>query len=173
MKARVLTTVSDSTSQKFILIGQLDKREQQNDGRFAVVFLDFANTRPRQCGDSDFEDWYARTAKGKECLMGHKVRVLRVECFWYAPAILNMSCHQQWYKRRKQDANCYVGHKFEDPHEHEQNCPCEDDDYEWYGPLIERYSRDSPSGFIATTTTFEAATSVFQPVPNQSHRMFV
>jgi len=75
LRARILTTVSDSTSQKFILIGQLDKREQGNDGRFAVVFLDFANTRSRQCGDGDFEDWYARTAKGKECLMGHKVRV--------------------------------------------------------------------------------------------------
>lgn len=74
MRARILTTVSDSTSQKFILIGQLDKREQNDGGRFATVFLDFANTRSRQCGDSDFEDWYARPAKGKECLMGHKVR---------------------------------------------------------------------------------------------------
>lgn len=72
LRARILTTVSDSTSQKFILIGQLDKR-QQGDGRYAAVFLDFANTRSRQCGDGDFEDWYARTAKGKECLMGHRV----------------------------------------------------------------------------------------------------
>jgi len=73
LRARILTTVSDSTSQKFILIGQLDKREQTSEGRFAAVFLDFANTRPRQCGDDDFENWYARNAKGKECLMGHRV----------------------------------------------------------------------------------------------------
>jgi len=75
LRARILTTVSDSTSQKFILLGQVDKRDQKDDGRFAMIFLDFANTRSRQCGDDDFEDWYARTAKGKECLMGHRVRV--------------------------------------------------------------------------------------------------
>lgn len=38
---------------------------------------------------------------------------------------------QQWYKRRKPEADCYVGHKFEDPVEHEDNCPCEESDYEW------------------------------------------
>lgn len=90
MKARILTTVSDSTSQKFILIGQLDKLEQKDGNRFATVFLDFANTRSRQCGDDDFEDWYARTAKGKECLMGHRVRVHFVEYFWHASTISNM-----------------------------------------------------------------------------------
>ena len=91
MRARILTTVSDSTSQKFILIGQLDKREQKDDGRFATVFLDFANTRSRQCGDDDFEDWYARTARGKECLMGHRVRVFCVGYPQYALTIFNVS----------------------------------------------------------------------------------
>jgi hypothetical protein len=38
---------------------------------------------------------------------------------------------QQWYKRRKPGADCYVGHKFEDPVEHDENCPCVDSDYEW------------------------------------------
>jgi hypothetical protein len=91
LRARILTTVSDSTSQKFILVGQLDKREQTSDGRFAVVFLDFSNTRPRQCGDDDFEDWYARAAEGKECLMGHKVCVLCMGCFLHALTVLNVS----------------------------------------------------------------------------------
>ena len=91
LRARILTTVSDSTSQKFILIGQLDKREQTSGGRFAAVYLDFANTRSRQCGDGDFEDWYARTAKGRECLMGHKVCILCVGCFWCSLTVLNMS----------------------------------------------------------------------------------
>jgi len=49
-----------------------------------------------------------------------------------------LTCHQQWYKRRKQDANCYVGREFDDPREHEQNCPCEDDDYEWYELFFKR-----------------------------------
>jgi hypothetical protein len=88
LKARILTTVSDSTSQKFILVGLLDKREQIDDNRIAVVFLDFANTRSRQCGDNDFEDWYARTAKGKECLMGHKVRAFYIICLHHALRIL-------------------------------------------------------------------------------------
>ena len=65
-----------------MLVGQVDKREQPGDSRFATVFLDFANTRSRQCGDNDFEDWYARTSKGKECLMGHKVRVFPVGFFF-------------------------------------------------------------------------------------------
>ncbi|EIM80281.1 Oligoxyloglucan reducing end-specific cellobiohydrolase [Stereum hirsutum FP-91666 SS1] len=108
VQARALSTVQDSTSQKFLLIGQLSRQDAKSDGRYVTIFLDFAPMRPRQCGDDDFEPWFARTAKGKECLMGHK----------------------QWYRRRKPDANCYVGNKFEDPIEHEENCPCEDEDYE-------------------------------------------
>ena len=91
LRARILTTVSDSTSQKFVLVGQLDKREQKSEGRFATVFLDFANTRPRQCGDGDFEDWYARRAEGKDCLMGHRVGALCVGCFSRAMKMINMS----------------------------------------------------------------------------------
>lgn len=74
MKARALTTVADGTSQKFILIGQLPRKDATSEGRYVTVFLDFAPTRSRQCTDRDFERWYARTSKGKECLMGHKVR---------------------------------------------------------------------------------------------------
>ncbi len=70
LRARLLTTIPDSTSQKFILFGQVSKRDQnQNDknGPVAVVFLDFAGTRSRQCGEGDFEDWQARSAS-HECL---------------------------------------------------------------------------------------------------------
>lgn len=42
-----------------------------------------------------------------------------------------MDVRQQWYKRRKPEADCYVGEKFLDPVEHEENCPCTDEDYEW------------------------------------------
>ena len=100
--------------------------------------------------------------------MGHKVRVLCVSALWRF-----LTHPQQWYKRRKSDANCYVGHKFEDPREHEENCPCEDDDYEWYGATLDYCSRNSRFGSTATTTTSEAAISVFQLVLNQSQRTFV
>ncbi|KAI0057638.1 Oligoxyloglucan reducing end-specific cellobiohydrolase [Artomyces pyxidatus] len=108
MRARALTTVQDSTSQKFLLLGQLSRQDATEKGRIVTIFLDFAPMRTRKCGENDFERWYARTAKNKECLMGHK----------------------QWYKRRKPDADCYVGDKFQDPVEHEESCPCEDEDFE-------------------------------------------
>ncbi|EJU03910.1 Oligoxyloglucan reducing end-specific cellobiohydrolase [Dacryopinax primogenitus] len=108
IRARGLTTVPDSTSQKFLLLGTLSRKDQNDDGRHVSVFLDFAPLQKRQCGASDFEKWYARTAKGHECVMGHK----------------------QYYNRRKADADCYVGHKFEDPIEFEENCACTAYDYE-------------------------------------------
>ncbi|KAK7031441.1 Sortilin [Favolaschia claudopus] len=108
LRARALLTLPDSTSQKFLLLGQVARKDQSSKiGRFVIVHLDFANTRRRKCNDDDFEKWYARTAKS-ECLMGHK----------------------QWYKRRKPDVDCYVGEKFTDPVEHEDPCPCTDADYE-------------------------------------------
>ncbi|KAI0676132.1 Oligoxyloglucan reducing end-specific cellobiohydrolase [Trametes maxima] len=107
MRARILTTVGDSTSQKFLLVGQLAKRDQTNNGRFAAVFLDFATLDRRKCSDGDFEQWRARSST-HECLMGHK----------------------QSYKRRKPEANCYVGEKFLDPVAEEEPCPCTDEDYE-------------------------------------------
>ncbi|KAE9396840.1 Oligoxyloglucan reducing end-specific cellobiohydrolase [Gymnopus androsaceus JB14] len=108
LRARALATVPDSTSQKFILVGQVSRNDQKGKyGRYVVVFLDFAGIRTRQCSDSDFEKWNARSGHS-ECLMGHK----------------------QWYNRRKPSANCYVGNKFEDPIQHEDHCPCTDADYE-------------------------------------------
>jgi len=108
LRARGLTTLPDSTSQKFLLLGSVSKHEQKGDiGRVVVVHLDFSKTRGRKCGDDDFEKWYARQHKS-DCLMGHK----------------------QWYKRRKPDANCYVGEKYKDPVDHEDNCECTDLDYE-------------------------------------------
>ncbi|KAJ7132166.1 vacuolar protein sorting/targeting protein 10 [Mycena epipterygia] len=108
LRSRALLTLPDSTSQKFILLGQVARKDQTNKiGRFVIVHLDFAKTRRKQCTGDDFEKWYARAA-GSECLMGHK----------------------QWYKRRKADVDCYVGEKFTDPVEHEESCECTDADYE-------------------------------------------
>src|SRR5689334_650785 len=72
--AMALTTVSDSTSQKFLLLGEVSRHDETEAGRVVIVHLDFSPTRTRQCQESDFEKWYARTIKNKECLMGHKVR---------------------------------------------------------------------------------------------------
>ena len=73
LRSRSLTTVPDSTSQKFMVVGQVARQDQKSaDQRYAVVFLDFANTRNRKCDDNDFEDWHARSRE-HECLMGHKV----------------------------------------------------------------------------------------------------
>ncbi|KIY66769.1 vacuolar protein sorting/targeting protein 10 [Cylindrobasidium torrendii FP15055 ss-10] len=107
-RAKGLTTVPDSTSQKFLLLAQVAKGDQKNGiGRYVTIFLDFAKTRTRKCGDNDFETWYARPSNS-ECLMGHK----------------------QYYKRRKANVDCYVGDKFLDPIVHEENCACTDTDYE-------------------------------------------
>ncbi|GMK59242.1 hypothetical protein CspeluHIS016_0702570 [Cutaneotrichosporon spelunceum] len=107
IRALVLTTIPDSTSQKFLALGQA-MRGDSSGGRFVTIFLDFADTQPRQCGEDDKEIWYARSTSDSECLMGHK----------------------QWYARRKLDAKCYMGNKFEDPVGHEENCKCTEADYE-------------------------------------------
>ena len=74
VRTRGLTSVSDATSQKFMLLAQIPRRDQKaGQGRYAIVYLDFASMRSRKCGDSDFEPWYARTKPDVECLMGVKV----------------------------------------------------------------------------------------------------
>lgn len=76
LRSRIVTTVPDSTSLKFMVVGQISRRDQKSDDqRYAVVYVDFTNTRSRKCGEDDFEQWYARTRE-QECLMGHKVRVV-------------------------------------------------------------------------------------------------
>ncbi|KAF8677682.1 Vacuolar protein sorting/targeting protein VPS10 [Rhizoctonia solani] len=117
IRARVLTTVPDSTSLTFILLGSLSREDAKGPGgRYVAIHLDFEPAKVRKCESDDFEKWYARTLKGKECLMGHK----------------------QWYKRRKENAKCYVGDKFNEAPEHEENCPCEDEDYEC--PIVSDYN---------------------------------
>ncbi len=73
IRARGLSTVQDSTSQKFLLLGQVSRQDSTSEGRYVSLFLDFAPMNRRKCGDNDFEKWYARTIKNNECLMGHRV----------------------------------------------------------------------------------------------------
>lgn len=109
VRAKVLTTVPDSTSQQFLLIGALERKDAEGALRYATLHIDFAAAKKRKCGKDDLETWRARTIAGKECLMGHK----------------------QSYQRKKPDADCYVGDKFEDPKDKEESCECGDEDYEW------------------------------------------
>lgn len=82
MRAKLLTTIPDSTSQKFLLLGTLarNKNKKGEEGRHAIVSVDFEALGKRHCKDSDLEKWYARNINGQpDCLMGHKVR-LRQRC---------------------------------------------------------------------------------------------
>lgn len=72
LRALLLTTIPDSTSQKFILLGSLSKKDAGDGDRHAVIFLDFAQMRTHKCQEKDLEKWFARP-QGSECLMGHKV----------------------------------------------------------------------------------------------------
>lgn len=77
LRAKLLTTIPDETSQKFLLLGTLSRKSKgERSERHIVVHVDFSTLNKRQCkqGSSDFEKWYARTIDGKpDCLMGHKV----------------------------------------------------------------------------------------------------
>lgn len=73
LRSRAIVTLPDSTSQKFLLLGEVSKTDKKyDDGGVVVVFLDFSKTRGNKCQDSDFEKWFARP-HGSECLMGHRV----------------------------------------------------------------------------------------------------
>lgn len=128
VRAMLLTTIPDSTSQKFILLGSLTRKDQNNDGKYVVIHLDFAPMRSRVCERDDLEKWYARGRSGHECIMGHKASLT----YSLDPKLHLDNALQQWFWRRKAGADCYMGNKFKDPVSHEENCPCTDADYEWY-----------------------------------------
>lgn len=73
LRAIVLTTIPDSTSQKFLVFGTLARGDVDAEGRYATVFLDFLPLQNRKCTDKDMERWYARPQEDKQCLLGHKV----------------------------------------------------------------------------------------------------
>lgn len=107
VRAKVLTTVPDSTTLKFILLATTGKGSKTE---HLVISIDFNNLQERKCDDEDFEKWYARRdEKGEpDCLMGHK----------------------QFYKRRKADSDCFVKDKFKEPEAEFERCTCNEEDYE-------------------------------------------
>ncbi|KOS16873.1 Vacuolar protein sorting/targeting protein 10 [Escovopsis weberi] len=103
IKPVLLTTTQDSTSLKFLLVGQHGKTYQ-------VLAIDFGALGKRTCEDKDMEDWHARAdADGKpSCIMGHK----------------------QTFRRRKKSADCFVKSDFKDPVPKTEDCDCTDADFE-------------------------------------------
>ena len=100
----ILTTTQDSTSLKFILIGQTKK------GKWDVISIDFDGLHEETCKDSDMEEWHARVDKdGKPtCLMGHT----------------------QSYRRRKKKAECFLKQEFKHATVVTTDCDCADLDFE-------------------------------------------
>ncbi|KAK9765410.1 vacuolar protein sorting/targeting protein PEP1 [Basidiobolus ranarum] len=115
IRARLLTTDSESTTQKFLLLGTKTNNWESDGSRHTMFHLNFENVLERKCrfeeGDSngDFEKWIARNLEdGPDCIMGHTTS----------------------YWRRKESANCYVGEKFKDPKQTLNDCPCTEEDFE-------------------------------------------
>lgn len=80
LRAKLLTTIPDSTSEKFLLLGTLAKKSKKTSGgdeRNIIVYVDFSTLKKRECKSGDYEKWYARNINGRpDCLMGHKVSLL-------------------------------------------------------------------------------------------------
>lgn len=100
-----LTTTQDSTSLKFILVG-----EGKGKNPFYVVSIDFDGLHEDTCKKSDLEDWFARVDDdGKPtCLMGH----------------------QQKFQRRKKNAECFMKAEHKELVVETENCDCTDADFE-------------------------------------------
>jgi photosystem II stability/assembly factor-like uncharacterized protein len=123
VRAKLLTTVPDSTSLKFLL--QAMKGQDWH-----VFMIDFEDLHERKCGKDDFERWPARRDADGEpsCIMGHK----------------------QFYNRRKPDADCFVDQEFKDPIPETEPCKCSKGDFECDYNYIRSEDRTKcvPSGLI-------------------------
>jgi hypothetical protein len=77
-----ITAVPDLTSQKLIVVGEVDKGDPGEENRVGVVQIDFSGMRKKQCRDGDFEKWYARDRResARECVLGHTVSLLSFVC---------------------------------------------------------------------------------------------
>ncbi|QPG99562.1 vacuolar protein sorting/targeting protein PEP1 [Epichloe festucae Fl1] len=103
IKPDLLTTTQDSTSLKFLLLGETDRT-------FHMIAINFDGIKERTCEDKDMEDWHARPDKqgNPTCIMGHK----------------------QTYRRRKKTADCFIKQEFKDPVPKTEDCECTDADFE-------------------------------------------
>ena len=102
----VLTTSQDSTTLKFLLIGENTKSKDP----FYVVAIDFEGLHEAKCKSGDLEDWFPRVDDDGEpiCVMGHK----------------------QKFQRRVKDAKCFLKEDHEDVEAETEDCECTDRDFE-------------------------------------------
>ncbi|KAL9056411.1 MAG: hypothetical protein Q9206_002761 [Seirophora lacunosa] len=108
IRAKALTTTTDSTSMKFFLWGSKGGGSKTEHWVFSI---DFEDMHEDKCKDKDFEKWPARVDKdGKPtCVMGRK----------------------QFYDRRKADADCFIREKkFEEVEPNFDTCKCTEEDFE-------------------------------------------
>lgn len=103
IKPIYITTTPDSTSLKFLLVGQTSKN-------IIMYSIDLNGLHERKCTDDDVEDWVARLDENKEpdCLMGHK----------------------QIYQRRKPNADCFMKKEFKMNPPIFERCTCSAEDFE-------------------------------------------
>ena len=102
----VLTTIPDSTTQKFTLTAL---RQSNSKTFWSIYTIDFTGVYDRKCHADDLEDWSAPDADGKSsCIMGHT----------------------QTYRRRQKKAHCYMGEKFKEATATTKSCLCSYKDYE-------------------------------------------
>ncbi|KAI0196247.1 hypothetical protein EV127DRAFT_331292 [Xylaria flabelliformis] len=102
-----LTTTTDSTSLKFVLVAKTGSKESPS---YHVVSIDFDGLHEDTCKESDMEEWYARKdVDGKPtCVMGHI----------------------QKFHRRKKDAKCFIKKEFKEPVAETPRCDCTIADFE-------------------------------------------
>jgi len=147
----ILTTVQDSTSLKFLLIGKSGKKES-----WKMISIDFDGLHEATCKEGDMEEWSARTDKdGKPtCLMGHT----------------------QSFHRRKKKAECFLKQEFKHAIAKTTDCDCTDMDYECdfnfvrdedskcvsKGPII------APEGACHGSDTTFKGTSGYRKIPGNT-----
>jgi hypothetical protein len=105
IRARELTTLSDSTILKFLLYAS--KKKEGGGREHVLIHLDFSELHERKCEDKDFDaKWSVRVDSddNPSCVMGHK----------------------QLFRRRKWDAECFIGEAFKDPVPSFEPCECDD-----------------------------------------------
>ena len=108
IKPVILTTTQDSTSLKFILVGEA--REGEVRDPFFTISIDFAGLHEATCKKGDLEDWWARVDDegNPTCLMGHK----------------------QKFQRRKKNAECFMNAEHKELVKETEDCECTDLDFE-------------------------------------------
>jgi photosystem II stability/assembly factor-like uncharacterized protein len=105
IRARELTTLSDSTSMRFLLYAS--KKKDGGGREHVLIQLDFNDLHERKCEDKDFDsEWSVRVDEknNPSCVMGHK----------------------QLFRRRKWDAECFIGEPFKDPTPSFEPCECDE-----------------------------------------------